>query len=90
MALQVLHKLLESDQLKKAIKEGGDVRLGEFKEPQIEFQPTYKMQEFVQDYKLKRTRTPSWTDRIIYETPKSANLREIKYESRPTVGSDHR
>lgn len=64
--------------------------LKQFKEAKIRFKPTYKMEEYKDFYKQKKSRVPSWTDRIIYSTPEDGYCKVMRYGVTDTQGSDHR
>ena len=85
---QILDELLKSEQLCFSITT--NPILIPFKETRITFPPTYKMEEYHDSYKQKKTRVPSWTDRIIYSLPQDGYINVIKYSRTETKGSDHR
>ena len=62
----------------------------QFMEPKITFKPTYKMLENQDSYKPLKTRTPSWTDRILYSSKTGGRVEVLKYKRTETYGSDHR
>ncbi|CAI1714255.1 hypothetical protein SEUBUCD646_0N02130 [Saccharomyces eubayanus] len=79
-------KLLQYDQLTQEINEG--VVFQEFKEPTVQFRPTYKYDYGTDNYDTsEKARTPSWTDRIIY---KGQNLHPLAYSDAPLRISDHK
>ena len=60
----------------------------DFEEGEINFGPTYKINEKFQTYNFKWI--PGWTDRILYKS-KDNWLNQVRYDSLTTVlTSDHR
>ena len=53
-----IERLLQDDQLHEQIR--SNKLLLNFSEATIDFIPTYKMEPFAEEYKAKKTRTPSW------------------------------
>jgi hypothetical protein len=53
-----LQQLLANDQLHEQLRT--NKLLVEFSEADINFNPTYKMESFANEYKIKKGRTPSW------------------------------
>ncbi|EJS42031.1 inp52p [Saccharomyces arboricola H-6] len=81
-----INRLLEHDQLTQEINEG--VVFQGFKEPTVQFRPTYKYDYGTDNYDTSdKARTPSWTDRIIY---KGENLHPLAYSDAPMKISDHK
>ncbi|CAI4049962.1 phosphatidylinositol-3-/phosphoinositide 5-phosphatase INP52 SKDI_14G2170 [Saccharomyces kudriavzevii IFO 1802] len=79
-------RLLQYDQLTQEINEG--VVFQGFKEPTVQFRPTYKYDYGTDNYDTSdKARTPSWTDRIIY---KGENLHPLAYSDAPLKISDHK
>jgi hypothetical protein len=62
-----LHELLESDELLANELKG-------FKEAKIHFKPTYKYEDVRDRDVYSEKRIPAWTDRILYQQPKSMGL----------------
>lgn len=90
-ALEVLQEMLEGDQLLQSLEDVG--KHPEFEgmlEAPITFKPTYKMLENSDSYKPKKTRTPAWTDRILFCNKTPRNLEVLEYNKLETFGSDHR
>lgn len=74
-----IDRLLQYDQLTQEINEG--VVFQGFKEPTLQFRPTYKYDYGTDNYDTsEKARTPSWTDRIIY---KGENLHPLAYSDAP-------
>ncbi|SSD59133.1 related to Polyphosphatidylinositol phosphatase INP52 [Saccharomycodes ludwigii] len=81
-----LSKLLQYDQLTQEINAG--VVFKGFKEPTIRFPPTYKYDLGTDLYDTsEKARTPSWTDRILYN---GKNLRPLSYSDVCLHFSDHK
>lgn len=81
-----IDRLLQYDQLTQEINEG--VVFQGFKEPTLQFRPTYKYDYGTDNYDTsEKARTPSWTDRIIY---KGENLHPLAYSDAPLRISDHK
>lgn len=81
-----IDRLLQYDQLTQEINEG--VVFQGFKEPTLQFRPTYKYDYGTDNYDTsEKARTPSWTDRIIY---KGENLHPLAYSDAPLKISDHK
>lgn len=87
-AQKLLEKLLKYEQMISSMSSHPVLR--EFNEPKIRFKPTYKLEDFEDCYNMKKTRVPSWTDRIIYCAPKDGYIKIVRYDSTKTYGSDHR
>lgn len=83
-------RLLRSDQLKKAQRIFPLLNL--FKEPIINFQPTYKFDLNSSSYDTShKKRTPSYTDRILVATFKNNSLPKASvYDVVNSLQSDHR
>ncbi|CCE61968.1 hypothetical protein TPHA_0B02960 [Tetrapisispora phaffii CBS 4417] len=80
-----IEKLLTYDQLTQEINTG--VVFQNFKEPTIQFRPTYKFDIGTNRYdSSEKARTPSWTDRIVY---RGANLQPLAYSDVDMRISDH-
>uniref|UniRef100_A0A3B3Z9B2 Phosphatidylinositol polyphosphate 5-phosphatase type IV n=1 Tax=Periophthalmus magnuspinnatus TaxID=409849 RepID=A0A3B3Z9B2_9GOBI len=81
--------LLEHDQLSKEIK---DSIFKGFQEAPIHFLPTYKFDIGCDTYDTSsKLRTPSYTDRILFRSRQSHDIRVIKYTSCTNIKtSDHR
>eukprot|EP00038_Savillea_parva_P030608 m.78922 g.78922 ORF g.78922 m.78922 type:complete len:749 (+) comp9257_c0_seq2:202-2448(+) len=81
-----LESLLKIEQL--AVERlAGNVFIG-FDEAPITFWPTYKFDPGTDEYEMKKLRTPSWTDRVLY---RGANIANLEYTSRPGIQlSDHK
>ncbi|SMN18940.1 similar to Saccharomyces cerevisiae YOR109W INP53 Polyphosphatidylinositol phosphatase, dephosphorylates multiple phosphatidylinositols [Maudiozyma saulgeensis] len=81
-----IDRLLNYDQLTLEMK-AGTVFKG-FREPSLKFRPTYKYDNGTDTYdSSEKARTPSWTDRIIYN---GSNLQPLAYSDAPLLLSDHR
>ncbi|XP_033828129.1 phosphatidylinositol polyphosphate 5-phosphatase type IV [Periophthalmus magnuspinnatus] len=82
--------LLEHDQLSKEIKDGSIFK--GFQEAPIHFLPTYKFDIGCDTYDTSsKLRTPSYTDRILFRSRQSHDIRVIKYTSCTNIKtSDHR
>ncbi|KAJ0039430.1 hypothetical protein NL108_014256, partial [Boleophthalmus pectinirostris] len=82
--------LLEHDQLCKEIKDGSIFK--GFQEAPIHFLPTYKFDIGCDIYDTSsKQRTPSYTDRILFRSRQSHDIRVIKYTSCTNIKtSDHR
>lgn len=87
-AEKLLEKLLKHEQMIRSLSNHPVLR--KFIEPQIRFKPTYKLEDFEDNYKMKKSRVPSWTDRIIYSLPDNGYINVVRYDSTETFGSDHR
>lgn len=82
---------MHKDQLKAAQKTGR--AFSEYKEPEINFLPTYKFFEYSWDYDLSRQ--PSYCDRILTKklepTNNNLEINEVYYEPKfQYTSSDHR
>ncbi|KAK8881092.1 hypothetical protein M9Y10_003820 [Tritrichomonas musculus] len=84
------NRLLRADQLKKAQRIFP--LLGLFKEPLINFPPTYKFEKNSTNYDASSIkRVPSYTDRILVATFRNNNFPKVKeYNCISTQVSDHR
>ncbi|RKP02322.1 hypothetical protein CXG81DRAFT_17988 [Caulochytrium protostelioides] len=80
-------QLLPYDQL--TLQRGDQMAFTDYKEGPLSFLPTYKFDNGTDRYDTSdKQRTPSWTDRILYQGP-AAEL--VEYTSAPTcMMSDHR
>ena len=79
-------KLLKYDQLSKEM--ASNAVFSGFKEPIVKFRPTYKYDVGTDRYDTsEKTRTPSWTDRILF---KGSNIFPLAYSDAPLKLSDHR
>lgn len=87
-AQPILDDMLKNEQLTDVMS--SNQILKQFKEAKIKFRPTYKLEEHQNSYKQKKSRIPSWTDRIIYSVPEDGSLTVLRYGSYDTFGSDHR
>lgn len=74
--------LLKKDELSSEMR-NGRTAFG-FKEGEIKFQPTYKLNKG----KYAKNRTPSWTDRILFKDNQGI-LTQKTYSSVPNTYSDH-
>ena len=62
-----------------------------YKEANIEFLPSYKMDKKKMLYIDKKDQAPSYCDRVIYKNNSSMEVQEIEYDCLHDVhGSDHR
>eukprot|EP00035_Acanthoeca_spectabilis_P024756 m.455213 g.455213 ORF g.455213 m.455213 type:complete len:738 (+) comp20826_c0_seq1:262-2475(+) len=65
----------------------GNVFLG-FEEANITFWPTYKFEPGTNEFEMKKLRTPSWCDRVLYC---GTNIAPLEYTSRTGLNlSDHK
>lgn len=81
-----LSRLIQHDQLSKEVETGSV--LHDFKEPTLNFHPTYKYDYGKDSYdSSEKGRTPSWTDRIIY---KGVGLQPLAYSDSNLKISDHK
>lgn len=86
---EVLDMILAEDQLTKALREIRQLR--KLREKKISFMPTYKLEEFQNEYSREKERTPSWTDRVLTYSSQQSSLEVEEYRNMPNVfGSDHR
>lgn len=84
-------ELLEVDQLKNEMRQNGGAFSG-FRENLVKFYPTYKFDKGTSDYDTsEKQRVPSWTDRILYKSRETKNLRQLNYGSVMDIFvSDHK
>lgn len=85
-----ISELLKKDQLKRAQREIKEI--GEYKEAEIKFKPTYKYDENSDIYDTsKKHRVPSYTDRIIIKTKEGNQIPVFnEYNRIESRFSDHR
>ncbi|GAA5932802.1 uncharacterized protein JCM15063_002209 [Sporobolomyces koalae] len=83
--------LLAHDQLMKNLATNQTFRLRSFREPPIEFPPTYKYDPGTDNYdsSVKR-RIPAWCDRILYRADRSDKVQALHYKRYEVNVSDHR
>ncbi|KAG0587749.1 hypothetical protein KC19_2G188700 [Ceratodon purpureus] len=81
-------ELLKYDELRK--EKGASRILAGFKEGEITFPPTFKMQrDFLDHYDQKRM--PAWCDRVLWKTLQGCHSYLISYFSAPSIlTSDHK
>jgi len=82
--------LLKEDQL--TIAKNTTKIFSKFQEGDIKFPPTYKYQVGTHLFDVKKKRTPSWTDRILFASgKKSQDIKQLTYQSQhENTISDHR
>lgn len=82
------HSMIQHDQLKREMNTRGGA-FHPFKEMLIDFKPTYKFDKGTNVYdSSEKQRTPSWTDRVVYQ---GKNLIQLNYDSVETIMfSDHK
>jgi hypothetical protein len=85
-----LKQLYENDQLNQSVRKNRVFT--DFKEGEIEFNPTFKINYETREYETKKNRTPSWCDRILYKNNNTNYTMEQKeygsYE-KLNISSDH-
>jgi acylphosphatase len=82
------NELLEKDQLKKELNAGKI--LSGFKEADIKFQPTYKLNKGILTYDQTKQRTPSYTDRILWKSLSASTATCLEYKACTSIlTSDH-
>ncbi|MEQ2221382.1 inositol polyphosphate 5-phosphatase, partial [Ilyodon furcidens] len=82
--------LLEHDQLSKQMKDASIFK--GFQEPPVHFFPTYKFDIGCDNYdSTSKQRTPSYTDRVLFRSRQTNDIRVLKYNSCSSIKtSDHR
>ncbi|GAA5987644.1 hypothetical protein JCM5350_001906 [Sporobolomyces pararoseus] len=83
--------LLPYDQLNKTLSTNQTFRLRSFREPTINFPPTYKYDPGTDNYdsSVKR-RIPAWCDRILYRADRADKVTNLHYKRYEVNVSDHR
>lgn len=83
--------LLQHDQLLKEMATNPSFRLHSFKEPLINFAPTYKYDRRSDEYDTsEKRRVPAWCDRILHRARDPERVRNIFYKRYEPNISDHR
>lgn len=87
-------ELFKVDQLAQELDNPKDGAFRGFKEGPIKFYPTYKFDKGTSNYDTsEKQRVPSWTDRVLYMTPKPGDnqIRQLSYNSLMEIQlSDHK
>ncbi|KAM3130355.1 hypothetical protein pb186bvf_017558 [Paramecium bursaria] len=84
-AKEILVQLIKLDELTMNRQ---SQNLKSYEEPPVNFLPTYKFQQYSTQY--DKTRTPSWTDRILVGQQEGMETKFVSYRSHDINFSDHR
>ena len=88
--LYQFNKLLQHDQLQQQQRRGE--AFTHFKEPPIDFKPTYKFDPKTNSWDSSEKNTaPAWCDRILYYCDDMGHIKNLSYLSHPEmIISDHK